>query len=874
VPKAALLLVLTALAGAEQPCPPGTAEALGAAWTAYRAERIDHAARLFARADSLCSRNLDSKVGLGYVALRRNRTGTADSLFRLVVAADSGNADAWSGLSYTAYRAGNVTQAAGAARRALALNPKDVAIRELLARIDPDWDRPPIGPPVRLPELRVDARTQGERFEIPAAGGWRPFYIAGVNMGVALPGKYPSEFPTDSATYASWLRTIAAMHANTLRLYTILPPSFYRAFRAWNITHLDQPLRLIHGVWTEPPPDNDFDDPSWKEEFRTEMRRVVNLLHGAAEIPVQPGHAGGRYAADVSPWAIGYIIGREWEPFGVKVFDERHPGSESYQGRYLEMATGTAMDRWTAEQCDYLLSYEVETWNTIRPVAYTSWPTLDPLFHPTEATGAEEREWRRKRGQEVANPGSESDEDAIGLDAMLVRPTPANQAGWFASFHAYPYYPDFIIYDPDYLAARSSEGPSNYFGYLQALHRHHAGMPVVIAEYGVPSSRGVAHLQPQGWNHGGHDEMAMAAIDARLTRETRESCMAGGVLFAWLDEWFKKNWVVADYEVPAENTRRWHNVMDAEQNYGVLGMYAGKGETTPEPGGRAANWRTLPIVQRSSMQRTGTPTTLRLGADESYLYLAIEFAASPPGNFPWDSLGMEIALDTYRPDLGQRRLPGGLLSGDIGFEFLADFRSPGDADLRVTPDYNPYAGTGVIVNGDSYGRFAHRPVTTSPRDDGRFDSLFVLTNGTRFGRDGRMIPAKGYNRGRLRYGRYSETTLTDWFYDPSERLLEVRLAWGLINVSDPSTATVLFEQSVTAPVGTAHSDGFRVGVVSYRKGSAPQLVGALPVTSEGKWRATDFKSWTWPTWTAPRYHQRLKPVYDSLQAVWGTTHVQ
>ena len=67
----------------------------------------------------------------------------------------------------------------------------------------------------------------------------------------------------------------------------------------------------------------------------------------------------------------------------------------------------------------------------------------------------------------------------------------------------------------------------------------------------------------------------MAAIDVRLTREIREAGLAGGILFAWIDEWFKHNWVVIDLEAPLERTRLWHNAMDAEQNYGLLGQYAG-----------------------------------------------------------------------------------------------------------------------------------------------------------------------------------------------------------------------------------------------------------------------------------------------------------
>src|SRR5205814_9867848 len=94
-----------------------------------------------------------------------------------------------------------------------------------------------------------------------------------------------------------------------------------------------------------------------------------------------------------------------------------------------------------------------------------------------------------------------------------------------------------------------------YFGYLRALKQHHAGRPLLIAEYGVPSSRGVSHLQTDGLGHGGHDEREMAEIDARLTREVRAAGAAGGVLFAWLDEWFKHTWVTIDLEVRSEERR-------------------------------------------------------------------------------------------------------------------------------------------------------------------------------------------------------------------------------------------------------------------------------------------------------------------------------
>jgi hypothetical protein len=661
---------------------------------------------------------------------------------------------------------------------------------------------------------------------------------------------------------------MAGMNANTVRLYTILPPEFYRALRGWNRTNPSRALWLIHGVWTELPPNNDFNDRVWKADFQAEMQKVVDLVHGAAEITPRPGHAGGRYDADVSRWVLAYIIGREWEPFAVKAFHEANPGLAPYSGRFLRADSAPAADRWMAELSDHMLSYEVDRYNTIRPIAYTNWPTLDPLVHPTEATTEEESAWRVRHGR-PGNLVREYENDVIALDAMLIRPTASNPAGWFASYHAYPYYPDFILLDPGYNAARSSEGPSNYFGYLRDLVRHHRTMPVVIAEYGVPSSRGLAHLQPQGWHHGGHDEIGMARIDARLTREIRESGAGGGILFAWIDEWFKKNWVVTDLEIPGENTRQWHNLMDAEQNYGVIGIYAGKAEETPRLGSNTGPWLSGEKLLEIPPAAAAAPGTLRVGSDESYVYIAALFPALPQGPFPWDSLGIMLAIDTWLPARGQHLLPDSLIESETGFEFLIDLRSPTDAEIRILPEYNPY-GAAPDTSHDDIGRFYHRPVTIEDRRDGVFDSLYVGVNRARYGRDGTFYPARGVNRGRLQFGTDSASTLSDWYYDEWSGMLQVRIPWGLLNVTDPSTRTILYETTAGESFGTVTAAGFRIGVLTYRDGPKRALVGALPQAERGStWTREAFRSWEWKGWQSPTWHSRLKPVYDAMRNEWG-----
>ncbi|MEO8201522.1 MAG: hypothetical protein ABI679_13425 [Gemmatimonadota bacterium] len=857
------------VARGQQPCPRQAGTEVMAGWKAYRADSLAIAEAHFAAADGLCAHNLDAKTGLGFTALRRNSIARADSIFHAVIAEDERTADAWSGLALTANRKGDSPAAILAARRVIALAPGDSTARSLLDRLDPGWNRKAREPNTRPVRTQLVSRTRGSSFQVHSSAGWSPFYIKGINLGAALPGKYPSEFPTDSALYDRWLRLMAGMNANTVRLYTILPPEFYRALRGWNLAHPASRIWLVHGVWTELPPEHDFDDAGWKSGFREEMARVVDLVHGAADIRPQPGHASGRYDADVSPWTLAYIIGREWEPFAVKAFDEKHPGSGSYRGRYLATVNAPALDRWMAEQCDYLLSREMDRFNAIRPIAYTNWPTLDPLAHPTESTTDEEASWRRKLGQ-PANLTREYDNDATGLDPNLVHPTAANPAGWFASYHAYPYYPDFLLNDPGYNRARSSEGRSNYFGYLASLKRHHARIPLVIAEYGVPSSRGTAHLQPQGFDHGGHDEREMARIDARLTREIRESGAAGGILFAWLDEWFKKNWVVIDFEIPLDNTRLWHNVMDAEQNYGILGQYAGRAEETPRLGGDPSRWKAPGPIYRASSPQNRQPGSLAISHDASYIYLAVTLTGNAGRPFSWDSAGLMIAIDTYLPDEGQHSLPRSLVTSDLGFEFLIDLRGPRDGEIRVLPEYNPYGGPPDSTRDDA-GMFYHRPITITDHHDGAFDSMYVGTNRARFGRDGQFFPASGMNRGRLRFGTDSASTLSDWYYDEQAQLLEVRLPWALLNVSDPSTGTLLYEKTRSDVIGTAAARDFHFGVLTYLKGPEPRALGALPALINGRWSASSFLPWTWSHWDTPEFHERLKPVYNAMKKTWADT---
>ena len=155
------------------------------------------------------------------------------------------------------------------------------------------------------------------------------------------------------------------------------------------------------------------------------------------------------------------------------------------------------------------------------PLTFTNWPTTDPFRHPEEPLGAE---------------------DLVGIDANHIAVSPGWPAGYFASYHVYPYYPEFQRYEPGLQSTQYAGQADPYAGYLSALRLHHVEMPVMVTEFGVPSSIGLAHTGPLGRDQGNHSEQEQMAIDAQLLRMIHHLGFSGAFVFEWADEWFKFTW--------------------------------------------------------------------------------------------------------------------------------------------------------------------------------------------------------------------------------------------------------------------------------------------------------------------------------------------
>lgn len=827
-------------------------------WCEFRAEALDSSGAAFSEALQRVRHSTDAQLGLGYVALRRDDPGAATSRFSASLGRTPGSSEAAEGLRMAVERLADGDPAAEVARSAaaklLASRPGDPDMLYVRASADRkaggpgEFRRKPDATPATV---RYAARTGDDYLELRQPdGSWQPLFVKGVNIGPALPGRFASEAPEDETTWSEWLGAIARIGANAIRVYTLQPPAFYRALVAHNRA-AEQPLWLLQGVWAELPPGDDFDDPGYLAAFQAEIARVIDAVHGDLVLSVARGHARGVYDTDASGDTLAWIIGREWEPFAVVAYDRMNPGPCQHAGRFVHAPDAGAMECWIGRTLDFAAGYEARRYAQGRPLTFANWPTLDPLHHPTEASRAEEDDWRQAR-EGIPLPERNApawDDDAISVDATLISATSEFPPGVFASYHVYPNFPYFMNLEPAFAEVTDEHGVNRYAGYLRALKAHHGRQPVLVAEFGMSTSRGVAHLQPEGLHHGGQHEPEAMRQNARLARSIHGEGLAGGVVFEFMDEWFKSTWSTAPFEVPEDHRPFWFNAESPEQSYG---LWANRPVGSFAPGGGVVDWTAIPPLATAAEEAATVDGWLRLRGlraayDPGYLHILLETDGRGPPD--WSRHVLALGLDTYAADRGERRLPGPAdCTVASGIEFAVVLQGPDDSELLVTPPYR-------LRHPAESGATA---VLMSPlQPTGRFERPALTTNRQRYQRDGTPVAARQVAPGRLRFGALDARspafdTRTDVVLDETTGTIALRLPWGLLNFGDPSTGQVLHQPEPAGALGTATSDGIRIYACTQDPG-APGRGDSLP--EAGQIAPTLALS----GWTIPAY--RLAPKH-------------
>ncbi len=864
-------------------------------WANLKLRRFEEARFFFDRAIRIDPRTDEAQMGAAFVAMETGRGNFDPKVLHRLLGKRGGEPSVRILAANALIQEGKNLEAADIYRDLVRDRDYGEAARTALDEMFGLKGFPGDAIPRGLPEPSRPSQTQ-IRFRASEGSmwrlgpkGWEKMYIAGMNIGPGAPGYYPGAPPNDGVMYAEWLRASEQMNANVVRAYTLLPPAFYRAFKH----HADGGGKLVlyQQIWVGDPPNKDLYEPNFVEATKTEIRYAVDALHGRGEVPKKHARGSGVFDQDIAAHVGAILLGREFEPSVVIQTNVINAGRSRFDGRYIAISQGTATEVWLAEMLDYLVSYQLETYNWQHPVAIVNWPPLDPLTHPTEANNLEEVRHRMRRGEQLALPkGVEDDNDAVAIDETKYRPSSSFFAGMFASYHVYPYYPDFLLLDPNYLKARDSEGLNPMFGYLQQLRAHlPPAMPLVITEYGVPNSIGISHFHPYGWHHGGHTETEQGQILARLARSIQESGCAGGIAFSLVDEWYKHNWLTVDFENPIDRAGLWINEIDPEKRYGVIGFRTRKASLFH---GDPAEWEKEQTLygggkvtpSGDSFDAARTIRGVQAAVDEAFLYLRISVNCLGCGKekrkdgMPhFEAVAYAVAINTLSGQAGAQQLPFGVNVAP-GANFLLYLSEPAESRLLIADGYNPYQikpKPGVPDETEiSYRR------GFSPRLEaaGSFVEMVVETNRKRFGRDGTPFPGQRYSRSVLRYGNPNPAapdydSLAEWYADVRRNAILVRIPWGKLYMTDPSSRQAFYGFDGALSTRVTSSSGVQMSVFALKKGASPEglrgmtVVSALPEPKNG--RIADSAAISWMPWESVTPEPYKKRSYYALQKAFA-----
>lgn len=717
--------------------------------------------------------------------------------------------------------------------------------------------------------VTVFMKTEGKSILMEREGEYVPFEIRGVDMGVGIPGHWATDYAIDKETYLRWFRQIQELGANSIRVYTLLQDDFYNAFYQYNREREElgeEPLWLIHGVWV-----NDYMQYSHRDAYDDDLlpvlvndcKTLVDVLHGQRVLSLGRGLGSGIYRHDVSAWVIGYIIGVEWENSLVTYTDQKSEAKRDYQGVYLYTTPeATAFEAFLCRVGDKMIEYESQRYHQQRLVAFSNWPTTDPFTYPEAVT-----DYRQK---------------FACVNVEHVQASGGFLSGMFASYHVYPYYPDYLeimdevnVYSDrevqrrlgantiatlkyrisllnapsieEYLRPedyRDSQGRYNtYIAYLRALNRFHK-LPVVITEYGVTTGRGIAQRDVNTGRNQGHmteQEQGQALVDCY--RDIMEAGCAGSCAFTWQDEWFKRTWNTM-HAVDLDNTAYWCDYQTNEQFFGLLAFDPGREESVCYVDGDVSEWTEKDVA----ISYQGVELSVKY--DEKFIYFLLKKEnLDPEKDFLYIPLDITPKTgSTYCKDYGGA-------SFERACDFLVLIRGTENSRVLVQRRYEALGSTyAAEYYADDY--YINNP----GKDDPAFRRVYlplVLEEVLPDRSGDTTTGGELYETGRLRHGNANPEaedfdSLADFIF--SGDYVELRLPWELLNFSNPSEMMVHDDYYENYGIENLHIDEIYVGAACFTGSKYRVPMAAVPLEGWGK---------------KPTAHERLKKSYYILRDYWA-----
>lgn len=648
-------------------------------------------------------------------------------------------------------------------------------------------------------------RTCNNKYQIYNGQCFEDIYFTGVNIGTGEPNAFPGEFKITKDEYKEWLTQISEMGANCVRVYTVLSPDFYQAFYEYN-NESNNKLYLFQGVWYEETVINNSKDAYSAIDFvKSDLKNLVDIIHGNASIEEKTGHASGTYLYDISNYVAGWMLGIEPDAEMVITTNNENKDKTSYLGEYLYCNNVQPYETMWCEIGDYVLEYEDSVYSLQRPISFINWPTADILSHPNEP---------------------DETEDMVNLNVEDIQIGENNKTGLYACYHIYPYYPSFFFYENAYANYIDDNGQSNtYKAYLEDLIKIH-NVPVIVSEFGVPTSRGITHTNPvTNYNQGHITEEQQGKMIVSMMKDIEDSGYSGAIIFSWQDEWFKRTWNTMEH---TDSYRRayWSDAQTCEQHFGLLEFISGGTDVTCKIDGNKTDWQESDLLFTDKNNNK-----YYVKEDAAYLYIMID-----SNNINYEDGNTQIYFD-ITPLSGSSEYNGNLLGTEA--DFILEIMGTQGTRLKVHNYYDHYAYL--------YGKKDNEiDLNSINKNSTQFNKIYLITDKMQYlPEDNVLIPLKKEETGLMTFGisdvdSNEYNSLADFYY--KDNIFEIRIPWGLLQFMDPSTKEIENDFWEVNELSGINIEDIKIGAI---------------INNEDQ----GYEKYTWDNWDKVFYHTRLKKSY-------------
>lgn len=653
-------------------------------------------------------------------------------------------------------------------------------------------------------------KTDKEDIYISKDNKWQKFNIIGVNLNSIKPGNFSNDKVITEEEYLDWITIIDNMGANCIKVPDIMDNNFYNALYKFNEDKKD-PIYVIQGIYFDEVDlknGKDIQSEEIEEKFKKHIKLIIDSIHGNS-FDLNEDIKNEYYNTDISDYLIGYTLGIEFASNDL-IHTELINNKESYNGNYFYTNDdASSFESYIAKMADYLVEYEYKQYKEQKLVGF-----IGSSNNYKELISSNQNEDNSIK--DYINPNN-------------INPKGKLKTGIFASYNLYPSYTNM------------NENQDNIEEYVNELKNTHK-IPIIIGEYGVPSSRNSADFNTDA-NKGYINEQEQGEILVNAYRTINNANIAGSFIFELQDSWQRTSWNTKELKI-LDRAPYWSDAQDYSQNFGLIAFDPGQANSKLYPDEKIDEWDNKNIINKND------DISLSMKSDEKYLY----FMLKSENTINLDKQDIYVYLD-ITPNSGSTKSSQLNLNFDKPVDFIIEIKDRENAKVLVHEYYNYFS---LNQNKKEYQK---RPDLISVQSDmDEFSPIYIETSPRMYVEDlKKIVESKKFETGKLVHG--NSNPLNENYNSASDfyvgnDYVEIRVPWSLLNFMDPSTKQIMDDIYKYFSSKPMTINEINVGVTIKENEEIKE-----------KLDSTKFKL---NSWIKPNYHQRLKKSYyiikDELNA--------